>query len=72
VQVLEAPRRAVGDLHPLRPSQRRARRRVLHALLACARAVGSAILTFFSRQVFQRARLTTDHMPWHLRILIKV
>jgi len=55
VQVLESPRRAVGDLHPLRPAQRRARRRVLHALLSC-----SAILTFLSRQGFQRAKLT-DH-----------
>lgn len=35
VQVLEAHRRAVGDLQPLRPRQRRPRRRVLHALLAC-------------------------------------
>ena len=35
VQVLEPPRRAVRDLHPLRPAQHRPRRRVLHALLAC-------------------------------------
>lgn len=36
VQVLEAPRRAVGDLHALVPGQGRPGRRVLHALLACA------------------------------------
>ncbi|CAN6295871.1 unnamed protein product, partial [Urochloa humidicola] len=39
VQVLEPPRRAVRDLHPLRPAQHRPRRRVLHALLACTNVI---------------------------------
>jgi hypothetical protein len=51
VQVLESPRRAVRDLHPLRPAQHRPRRRVLHALLACNRFV------FFPFVRFRRSRV---------------
>jgi hypothetical protein len=58
VQVLQASRRAVGDLHPLAPVQSRPGRRVLHTLLACNQASLGSFSHVRSPRRFRLPRMT--------------